>query len=463
MLVVWSTTFIVLGWMRHDRFSTYGFDLGIYDQATWLLSQFEGQLITVRGLNVFGHHVSPVLYLFAPFYWLGAGPQFLLIAQVLAQGSGAVAIYLLARDRLESRWLGVGLAAVLLLNPTYQFLAWEFFHPETLAIGPLLFAYWAARARRWGWFWAAAALAISCKEDIALALVVIGVLIALRGDRRIGAMAAFLASAWYLLATRVVIPGFNYGIPPFYEGYFGEFGDSAGAVARSVTGRPGRTFRALTRNDRLDYFLAMVGPFGLLPLFALPSFAVALPMLAINALSTFPYTRDIKYHYSALVVAGAAVATVEAISWMGQGDRARRTLVGLVMVTALASSVAWGPSPIGREFRGPIWPLKEPPGQEARERAVAMIPPGAATSAFYNLVPHLAHRRLIYEFPTPFVAGLWGVRGERLPDPGIVRWLVVDRGQMGAQDQSVLDGLLVQEFATRFSRDGILVAERVAR
>ena len=160
MIAVWSVTFIVLGWMRHDHFATFGFDMGIYDQGIWLLSRFKDPFITIRGLAFFGHHMNPALTVFVPAYWLGAGPHFLLVVQVLAQASGAVAIYLLARDRLGERWLAVALAAVLLLNPTYQYLTWEYFHPDALALGPLLFAYWAARAGagggspsppRWPW------------------------------------------------------------------------------------------------------------------------------------------------------------------------------------------------------------------------------------------------------------------------------------------------------------------------
>jgi len=151
MVTVWSAVFITLGWIRHARFGTFAFDLGIYDQGLWLLSRFE-MFDTVKGLPLFGHHMNLVLVLLAPFYRLGAGPEFLLVVQVLAQASGAVAVFLLARDRLGDRWLAVVLAGVLLANPTYQFLVWEFFHPDALAIAPLLFAYWAARAERWGWF-----------------------------------------------------------------------------------------------------------------------------------------------------------------------------------------------------------------------------------------------------------------------------------------------------------------------
>ena len=35
---------------------------------------------------------------------------------------------------------------VYLLHPTSQWLVWEFFHPDAVSIGPLLFAYWAARS-----------------------------------------------------------------------------------------------------------------------------------------------------------------------------------------------------------------------------------------------------------------------------------------------------------------------------
>src|ERR1043165_6087083 len=46
MVVGWSVVFIVLGWIRHERFATFSFDLGIYDQAIWLLSRFRDPFVT---------------------------------------------------------------------------------------------------------------------------------------------------------------------------------------------------------------------------------------------------------------------------------------------------------------------------------------------------------------------------------------------------------------------------------
>ena len=117
LVTLWSVEFIRLPMLRYDKFGTFGFDLGIYDQGTWLLSRGKDPFVTIRGLELFGHHANIFLLLLVPFYWLGAGPIFLLVVQVLAQASGAIAIFLLARDLLRSKWAGVALAAALAAQP----------------------------------------------------------------------------------------------------------------------------------------------------------------------------------------------------------------------------------------------------------------------------------------------------------------------------------------------------------
>ncbi len=389
-IVVWIAWFFRLPLVRHERFQTFGFDLGIYDQGVWLLSQFRDPFVTVRGLDLFGHHMNPFLLVLAPFYRAGGGVEFLLAVQVLAQASGAIAIFLLGRDLLRSRWCGVALAIALLLNPTYQWLMWEFFHPDAVAIGPLLFAYWAARERRWTWFTVAAVIALSCKEDVALAVVVLGLLVAfrLRGDQRrlafglgsmvvgclvpvvipssgdwkfllaavfvlvglylvldrrddwrIGTAIALLAGAWFLLATQILIPHFN-GVGRFYDSFFGpELGETPSEIAKNIAQHPSLAVERITESSRQTWYWRMLAPFALLPLVYLRAFAIALPMVAVNVLTLFPYTRDYRFHYSALVVAGGAVASVEAIAWMqrvsGGSATVRNAGVSIVVIAAL--------------------------------------------------------------------------------------------------------------------------------
>jgi Predicted membrane protein len=458
-MVVWSLTLARLGALRHDRFGTFGFDLGIYDQATWLLSRARDPFITVRGLEAFGHHVNVILLVLAPFYRLGAGPHFLLIVQVAAQASGAAAVFLLARDRIGDRWLAVVLGAVYLLHPTSQWLVWEFFHPDAVAIGPLLFAYWAARERRWKWFACAALIAAMCKEDVALLLVVIGLLVAWRGERRIGFGVSVGSLAWYVVATRVIIPWQN-GIGPFYDSFFGTLGTNPLQVAMNSVRHPGSTWALLRQRDRLEYLWRMLVPVAFVPVISPSSLAIAFPMLAVNLLSSFPYTRDPHFHYSALVLVGVMIATVEGVARL-PSPQTRRVLVGVILATSVATTVAWGPSPVGAEYRKGSWPLQADARQAVNEAAIREVPANAAVSASYSFVPHLTHRVRVYEFPVPWRDVNWGVRGEHLDDPGEVQWIVVDRRVLDSDGETLLKDLLHYEFRVRSDRDDVLVAQRV--
>ena len=151
-----------LTWAQHENFGTFGYDMGLYDQGIWLLSRFKDPFVTIRGLHFFEHHVNLITVLFVPAYWLGAGPHFLYLVETVWMALGAVPLYLLARDRLESGWLGVAVAACFLLDPSLEWINWWHFHPDALIITPLLFAWWLATRRSWGWFAVAVGVARAC-------------------------------------------------------------------------------------------------------------------------------------------------------------------------------------------------------------------------------------------------------------------------------------------------------------
>ena len=138
-ILLWIAVFGVLVWRRHELYGTIDFDLGIHDQSIWQLSRGHW-FTTVRGLPIFGHHATFGYFLLVPFYWLGAGPQFIDLLQVVVLALGAVPIYVLARDRLRSPWAALVPGLVWLLQPSVQWFTWETFHPEVIAIVAVLCA-----------------------------------------------------------------------------------------------------------------------------------------------------------------------------------------------------------------------------------------------------------------------------------------------------------------------------------
>ena len=471
LIVLWCFEFIRLPMLRYDRYRTFGFDLGIYDQGSWLLSRFKDPFVTIRGLELFGHHANILLLAFVPFYRFGAGPIFLLVVQVLAQASGAVAVFLLARDLLRSKWVGVTLAGVLLLNPTYQWLTWEFFHPDAVAIGPLLFAYWAARSKRWPWFWVAAVLTVLCKEDFALAVALLGILIWFRGDRTKGAAVAVVSTAYFFFATRVLIPWQN-GIGPFYDNFFGDLGHSPSEVAVNAVRHPGTTWRLATADDRRSWYWHVFLPWAFMPLVDPRALLIAAATIFVNVVTAFPYTRDYRYHYSAVVVAGCAVATVEAIAWISRRSGRRSTMWGLtsgVLVAAVVTSIVWGCAAYSVHYTDGTWPLSHDSRVTLIDQALQSVPADASASVAYTFDTHMTHRDQVYEFPVPWCNVNWGVGGENLADPSQVQYLVLDRQLMrdpddpfgSSRSRALLDDLLSYEFTIVSDHDGVLVAKRV--
>jgi uncharacterized membrane protein len=458
-------TFGTLTWFQQENFGTFGYDMGLYDQGIWLVSRFRDPFVTIRGLNFFAHHVNLITLLFVPAYWLGAGPHFLYLVETVWMALGALPLFLLARDRLESGWLAVAVAGSFLLYPALEWINWWHFHPDALIITPLLFAWWlatrpTAQPRRWGWFAVAVAVALACKEDAALAVLILGLVLAVRGERRAGLVTAAAGAGWFLVATKLVIPAAGGGAGPFYQELFPGFGDSLGEIVWNLVAHPSRLLGLATLPDRLTYFWQIMAPVAFFPLAAPLVLLISLPQTVINVASGHALTHDIHYHYSAIVLTGVFLATVEGMAWIGRGPATRRALVAVLLTTSLAANVAWSPSPLGREFNDGIWARAEPRHATVRA-ALRLVPAGAGVSASYNLIPHLTHRTYAYEFPNPWVVANWGAHGEDPPDPATADYLVIDERLLGDQ-RPLFERLLSPQggYMRVFASDGIVVARR---
>ena len=58
LMTTWVVVFGRLAVLRHDRYGSFSLDMGIFDQATWLISRLDGLFMSVRGLHFFGHHFN---------------------------------------------------------------------------------------------------------------------------------------------------------------------------------------------------------------------------------------------------------------------------------------------------------------------------------------------------------------------------------------------------------------------
>lgn len=443
--------------IRERRFATYDYDLGIFDQAVWLLSRGES-FITLRGLDFWGHHFEPAMLLFVPAYWLGAGANTLNVAMVIALALGAVPIYRMAKPHLDNDWLAAVIGAAFLVHYSSQWLLQETFHPEVMAITPMLFAWLAASEQRWRAFAGWVIFAVAWKEDVAMAAAIMGLIVAWRGHRRVGLITFFGCAAYFALATEVLLPAMNGG-EVFYGGLYGELGNSPADVALRAVTDPDDVASVLYRRHTLGDARDLLAPFGFVSFLSPAPLLTAIPQFLASHLTINGFSTGNRIHYVAMPLVAASVSMVEGL---GQVRRSLRPwLVGLIAAMSLSFSAAWGVTQFSAEYETAVWWQGDNPRQGLMEQAVGMVPDGDSISATYAFAPQLAHRSEAYGFPNPWRSTNWAVDPHRLPDPSTIDWLVIDRRHLGEESLRHLDIILDSEdWVIEMNTEDIVVAHR---
>ena len=393
-MALYAVGFSFITVTRHVAFRTHALDLGYYVQLVWNLGRGYGPRVSLPEMNAWGDHLSPIVYLFVPFFWLVPGPGILLIGQSVALALGAVAVFGIARLRLGDERPAAAFAALYLTNPSLQGINVRDFHAAALAIPLMLGAiFFAETERRW-LSGAAVLLVLACREDAALAALGLGAWLVL-GRRRfvwgglvaLGALAVLAADVYW------IIPHFR-DQPYSHLARYSRFGASLGGIVGGILLHPLDALMSLLTPRRLIYAFGMLAPLGFLPVLGGWDLVGAVPALAQNLLSSDPILYNYRTQYQAFVLPFVVLAAIG-----GYGRLARRNpgrLPRAVLVAAIVASLALGSGMVNDLAATRWWPTAE---RRAAHALLVRVPPEASVSAQERYVPHLSLRRRVFVFP----------------------------------------------------------------
>lgn len=446
---------------RYDTFHADAFDLGNMDQAVWNTLHGHPFRFTNRAEDWYGPptrlgiHVEPIILLLAPLYLIHSGPQTLILLQSIALALGAIPLFLLARHRLpELPFVAVAFVASYLIAPALLGSAMWDFHPVALATPLLLTAIWALDARRYRWFVVAAILAAFTKEDVALALIPLGLYIAYGQRKRLlGLSTVALSIAWVYLCFGVILPHFNGGSAGgnTYWYRYAWLGRSAKAAAANALVHPWIPITYVLGDAAHRSYLLLLGASGGgFGLFAPALWICALPEIAVNVLSSHAEQYSGFFQYNAVSLPFLMAASVYGVgAWYRRRLRSEQGIAPAprpdappAMTSrwrAFGARVRWlcryvyhlwdkalSRIPIPTRFIGSaviIWLLftanvslisadprfsafwhsgDAPAASQAQMNALlAQVPPDATVAASDSVDPHLSDRYTIYLMPDP--------------------------------------------------------------
>ena len=168
-MVVAAAILSILAIQRYRNFYGGRFDMGNMVQAVYNTAHGHFLQITTtngRQASRLGSHVDPILAVFAIPWLVWPSPIMLLVAQAVIVALAAWPAYRLGLRILGDARAAFLLSVALLLYPPLQYAVLNEFHPVTLAIPFLLFAFVFIDEGHW---WRAApflVLAVLCKEEI---------------------------------------------------------------------------------------------------------------------------------------------------------------------------------------------------------------------------------------------------------------------------------------------------------
>ncbi|AKG23000.1 DUF2079 domain-containing protein [Calothrix sp. 336/3] len=389
MISISALVFFVTSVARHLLYKSTAFDLGIFDQAVYLISQGLNPISSYMGYHILGDHAAFIFYPIAALYKIYPSVYWLFALQAISLAGAALPLwYLCLQAGLVSKQ-AIAIVAAYLLYPVVLNVNLFDFHPEVMAVPAFFTAIlWARAGKIWG-FIASVIWILSCKAVLSLTVLAMGVWLLIFEKRRwCGAIAIALGISWFLISTQVIIPSFS-GKEAAAVGRFAYLGNSVQEIAMNLILKPGAVWGKILSWENFGYLILLLSPviWGISRV-ALPPLVAAIPCVAINILADYQPQKDLVHQYSLPALPFLMVALIASLAANRTWVKSPRIIIIWSVVTflCLAKYTHFG----GRYLQClHTW--------QATNQAIAQIQTSGSVSTTAEIATHLSHRQIIQE------------------------------------------------------------------
>lgn len=402
LIILYALFLLLMTMSRFVNFVSEAIDVEYYHFTIWQLANFKTPLIW-EGSNipVWSQHFEPILFFLVPIYWIIKSTTLLMAIQALIVISGAIPIYLSAKEYLKSRFLGLGLAFAYLSFGGLQFGFAYGFHPIMFFPTIFIWAYYFYIRKNLKLYYIFIVLSLFVKEEAAFIVLFWSIyLLIFKRDRQIAIISGVLSIIWYLLCFNIIFPHYNNGNGFVYWGQYNQQeGTGIAGVVKFAFLKPFDFIATLfSPGYKIDMMLATFGSFSFLLFLHPPSLLIIIPSLAEKLLSSGIAGAN-GTHYSAAITGVTVVATIESIAYIIKSkylhniiiDR-KRFLGFLIFFLAFSSTVFFGyigysPLPSSRNSIYEAGLTND--NENLLLQIIGSIPETASVSAQYQIAPHI--------------------------------------------------------------------------
>lgn len=414
LIVIYIVYFSFFTILRYKTLYASYYDLGIMNQAVYntymaikkhdftriLEITDPGSSSQIKRMAV---HNDILLAAFAPFYFINAGPETLLIIQTIILALGAWAVFQIGKTVLKKNkyvdWLSLIFVIAYLFYTSMQRANIFDFHAVTISTSLLLFMFYFWLVKKYWLSFIFLILSLFSKEQVGLTTALFGIYTLFSGNRNktFSFLAILISLGWFILSVWYIIPLFR-GHHSFALQYYGDFGDSPAKIITGIIKNPYSVTKYIFRNDTLRYFWFLLGPLGFLSFLSPVHLGIAAPEFAINLLSNNWNMRNIIFQYTSVIQPFVFISAIYGAKHFISTDKKAKLVILMIFILTLIFSYFKSPLPYSREKD--IYPLKYPQksAPEIEFWQKTLSDDSLKISATGQVAPHFSNHRYLYLF-----------------------------------------------------------------
>jgi len=447
----------------HQRFSTFGYDLGQYDQI--FANTLHGNWLAVPALGVgwaenwgeLNGHADFGTFYMLPIYAIHPRATTLLVMQATMLAGATVPLYLFAKHRLPTAIAFAVALAWLLYSPLHGAQLYDV-HMQPFGAAWAICAICAVEYKKWKLYWLFLVLAILCREDVSIGLAVMGLFLAVTGHRVRTGIATVVVASLYFVGLRFFVMK-NHGFAVFFKDLIAP-GEpmSFGSVIATLVSNPAFVGKSLMGWEKLRYFAQIFAPLAFLPLRRPMLWILCIPGFILTFLTTaYLPTIQISFQYVSNW-AYLLPATAVALSlWpdTAEGKRKRNAAAIALLVASIVGSIQWGAYSPRKSIRGGFNEVPFlPPSEVDKKREVDLrelmtkIPEKARLCTSDRIQPH-----------TTYHLNNWSLKDD-LYDCEYLLWSTNLGGDLGSDRAST--AVATGKYDILEQRPGLMLAKKKA-
>ena len=422
IILLFAAIYTSISLVNHYYFRTFGWDLGIYNNAAWNYIHLHWSSNTIMLpliSNQLGDHFELYPLIFSPLIYIFGSKTFLII-QILFIAFGGFGIYRYFQFKTGNNTFSS-------LAMLHFFLGWGIFsaiifdfHNNVLSamLVPWFLLYFEKKDMKKAAIFLV--LILIGKENMALwaFFIAIGLLVSnfkVPEKRNASIVFGVFSLVYFVLMVKWIMPALGNAKHEYLHFQFSALGNDFGEAIKTIITKPGFTLELLVKNTTGDpyfndfkrelYFMVLVsGGFALL--FRPWYLIMLLPIFGQKLFNDAPEKWGISYQYCVEFIPILSIAAFELIWWITKN---KKVMFGLgIFVCALSGYFSFGELVDRKTDWFPreqyqFWTKqhyqREFNVHKTYNKAFKLIPPNASVCAQTELSPHLAFRDSIFIYP----------------------------------------------------------------